>query len=121
MLSLKEINENLRNGNFTERNVAMAILADYVDAEEQGLLIILPCKVGDAVYLILERLDNGKKEILISRCVRYSNNSECEVWSMWFDCDETGHTLEYDRGDFGKSVFLTREAAEEALKGSIPE
>lgn len=27
-------------------------LGDYEDAEEQGKLIILPCKVGDVVYLV---------------------------------------------------------------------
>ena len=47
MYTLKEINEKLRNGSFTERNVAMSILTDYADAEEQGLLIKLPCKVVD--------------------------------------------------------------------------
>lgn len=29
-------------------------LADYEDAEEQGLLLRLPCKVGDTVYVICE-------------------------------------------------------------------
>ena len=34
------------NGSPTEK------LADYEDAEEQGLLLRLSCKVGDAVYII---------------------------------------------------------------------
>ena len=31
-------------------------LADYEDAEEQGLLLKLPCKVGDTVYNIVPHL-----------------------------------------------------------------
>ena len=34
------------NGSPTEK------LADYEDAEEQGLLLRLPCKVGDILYII---------------------------------------------------------------------
>ena len=30
----------------------MEKLADYEDLEEQGVLVILPCKVGDTVYAI---------------------------------------------------------------------
>lgn len=35
-------------------------LADYEDAEEQGLLLRLPCKVGDVVYYI--NFSQGKVE-----------------------------------------------------------
>ena len=31
---------------------AISKLADYEDAEEQGLLLRLPCKIGDRVYWI---------------------------------------------------------------------
>lgn len=34
---------------------AMNALADYEDLEEQGLLVRLPCKVGDTVYDIVGR------------------------------------------------------------------
>ena len=38
------------NGSPTEK------LADYEDAEEQGLLLRLKCKVGDTVYHIVGRI-----------------------------------------------------------------
>ena len=31
----------------------MEKLADYEDAEEEGRLVILPCKVGDTVYFLI--------------------------------------------------------------------
>ena len=40
-------------------------LADYEDLEEQGLLVRLPCKVGDTVY----RVDAGAKQPIIPMTV----------------------------------------------------
>ncbi len=64
----------------------------YEDLEEQGLLIKLPCKVGDDVYLI-HNICNGK-------------------WTK-IEKVKSGISL-YNY--FGKTVFLTREEAEKALK-----
>lgn len=73
-------------------------LAEYEDLEEQGKLLKLPCAVGDTVYVL--RLDNAA----------YMMNNE-KVWEIvedrfeirYFDC-------------IGKTVFLTRKEAEQALK-----
>lgn len=73
-------------------------LAKYEDLEEQGKLLKLPCAVGDTVYVL--RLDNAA----------YMMNNE-KVWEIvedrfeirYFDC-------------IGKTVFLTRKEAEQALK-----
>ena len=40
-------------------------LAEYEDAEKQGLLVRLPCKVGDTVY----RVDAGAKQPIIPMTV----------------------------------------------------
>ena len=68
-------------------------LAAYEDAEEQGLLVRLPCKVGSTVYRIITRrlYCVGEKDIV--------------------DVEFTLDMLD----DFGKTVFLTREEAEAAL------
>ena len=54
----KELKELKENGAFTGLELAkLAImqkeLKEYKDLEEQGLLVRLPCKVGDDVYYIL--------------------------------------------------------------------
>lgn len=64
-------------------------LATYEDAEEQGLLLRLPCKVGTTVYAIY-----GNK-VTKGALIRQSSISFLD--------------------DFGKTVFLTKEEAEQAL------
>ena len=73
-------------------------LADYEDAEEQGLLLRLPCKVGTTVYVIEEEWE----EIYEPSSKYYFVRPEKFDVSM----------LEI----FGKDVFLTKEEAEQALK-----
>ena len=86
-------------------------LAEYENAEDEGRLVVLPCNVGDTVYLI-DDID----------CVfeRESIVTEIEI-------DKDGVTIMiqdeipicssgYNLSDFGEIVFLTREEAEKALK-----
>ena len=72
-------------------NIPRAIdrLAAYEDAEEQGLLARLPCKVGTPVFIIEKYADGN------------------HIVPDMFDY--------YDLSAFGKTVFLTREEAEAAL------
>ena len=70
--------------------------ANLLQAEQDGRLVVLPCKVGDTVYQIdAERV------------------YESEVKGIIFDCDDIG----FDERAIGKTVFLTREEADAALKG----
>ena len=66
-------------------------LLGYLDAEQAGLLIELPCKVGDTVYIIHQ----------VVKCSPFIEPIKFKV-SL------------YDL--FNKLVFLTREEAEKALK-----
>ena len=71
-------------------------LRDLIQAEQDGLLVALPCKVGDKVYQIdAERV------------------YESEVKGIIYDA---GH-IDFDERAIGKTVFLTLEEAEAALKG----
>lgn len=97
------------NGSPTEK------LASYEDAEEQGLLLRLPCKVGDKIFLDFAGF--GK------------NIDKFTVKDFHLDCFENGETILYcdyesndktlsgqiDVMDFGKTVFLTGEEAEAKL------
>ena len=67
-------------------------LAVYEDAEEQGLLIRLPCKVGDDVWTIMCGM-TGKHPALFRQEFTLSMFSH-----------------------FGTAVFLTKEEAEAALE-----
>ena len=88
----------------------MEKLKSYEDAEEQGLLLRLPCKVGDIVYRI------GYCGSYIETC-DITGFAECDsiesmTYTVYIDPDEEdGISL----SEFGKTVFLTKEEAEQKL------
>lgn len=91
-------------------------LKSYEDAEEQGRLVILPCNVGDKIFLDFAGFG---KDI-----------DEFTVKDFHLDCFENGETIlfcDYESNDrtlsgqidvmeFGKTVFLTRDEAKAKLK-----
>lgn len=92
-------------------------LTEYEDLEEQGLLIRLPCKAGDTIWaegwkrglceagIVKEvHLGHDNKTIYIAYCPSSPDNSFVRI------ADGLRH------GVFSKTVFLTREEAEKALK-----
>ncbi len=80
-------------------------LAEYEDAEEQGLLLRLPCKVGDTVYLV----DFEEKAY-----------DEATVWSIEIDTKDNRILInsDYEVGTWAEDgyLFYSREDAEQALK-----
>lgn len=44
----------------------------YEDAEEQGRLLVLPCKIGDSLYWIDDEDDDGNKGL----CIKQYNKGE---------------------------------------------
>lgn len=79
-------------------------LADYEDAEEQGLLEIFICNTGDIVYYVRSTFEKPM-EFMIERIEVY----EDEI--IYVDADNN----EWFKDDFGKLVFLTKEEAEKKL------
>jgi hypothetical protein len=90
-------------------------LAEYEDLEEQGLLVRLPCKIGDTVY----RVNAGAKQPIIPMTVSeihflcYKNERAVRFDAIGKeDMGESCYRLE----DIGRIVFLTREEAEKKLE-----
>ena len=87
-------------------------LAYYEDAEEQGRLVVFPCNIKDTIFMIKDKeIYEGKVRFL-----RWENHKDRGIHS-----DITANPTPYfsigaSLDDFGKTVFLTREEAEEALK-----
>lgn len=85
-------------------------LADYEDLEEQGLLVRLPCKVGDTVYVPTRVLVSEFKITTIF----------CDIQGTYFYwlfcCGIYERTNGFNERDIGKTVFLTREEAEKKLE-----
>lgn len=84
-------------------------LAAYEDADEQGLLLRLPCKVGDNVYIIKPY---GIEEASITG-ISEADDIDCFCFEVYIDpdCHEI-IALE----EFNDTWFLTREEAETKLK-----
>ena len=92
-------------------------LKEYEDAEEQGLLLRLPCKEGTEVYVIDSMLE----------C---KHDYDCPLCSNAYKCEEDipcehQYIQRFIRktrfvhamiNNIGKTVFLTKEEAEQALK-----
>ena len=91
----------------------------YEDLEEGGKLIELPCKIGDTVYYInthnrLSLFKNTVYEAKVARFVttRYGTSIVIQIRN------EYGCTELYSEDNYNKTVFLTKEEAEAALKGA---
>ena len=100
------------NGSPTEK------LADYEDAEEQGLLLRLPCKVGDVVYQISENfIEPCTVETIFLGNYMDRNGNCCNMAEIYYDRDDCPYvsTAIYFT-DIGETVFLTKEEAEAKLK-----
>lgn len=92
------------NGSPTEK------LSAYEDAEEQGLLLRLPCKVGDTVYVPTRNFVSELRIILIS----IERDNVFFHWGL-----NTGiypNLNGFTASDIGKMVFFTCEEAEAKLK-----
>ena len=89
---------------------AIEKLATYEDLEEQGLLVRLPCKVGDTMFRINKGAKNPIIELTVTQIDITRRSYNLEVIDR--DCGE----LMCFKDDIGKSVFLTREEAENKLE-----
>ena len=88
-------------------------------AEAEGRLIVLPCKVGDAVWMLVDEFD-GKTLVPKAKprvIDGIGGNSLNMVWMV----SKNPFELRFHPSEFGKTVFLTREEAEAALKGEKDE
>lgn len=99
--------------NYYEYNL-IERLAYYEDMEEQGRLLIIPCEVGDTLYDIYEAVNNKGfedgviKELKVSE-IHINLDKRNRPWLII-----SNYMFAFE--DFGKTVFLSKEEAEEALR-----
>lgn len=84
-------------------------LAEYEDAEAQGLLVRLPCKVGDIVFYVSSFYSRIIERHVVTGFCFYGDG--CQI-----RCRNSKGEFSYFQTRFiGKTLFLTREEAERAL------
>lgn len=85
-------------------------LKSYKEAKEQGLLVRLPCKVGDTVYVPTRNFISELRIIMISVDMH-------GTYFRWMLNSGIYPNLDgFSRSKLGKTVFLTREEAEKKLE-----
>lgn len=93
-----------------------AKLAKYEDLEEQGLLLRLPCKVGDTVYVPTR---NIVSEFTVCSIEVYNEgifvNWRCE--NGIYPCARYANIKGFAMTEIGKTVFFTKSEAEQLVKG----
>ena len=99
---------------------AMNAFADYEDLEEQGLLVRLPCKVGDMVWELC-LCDDGNYKIfpmIVKTVSEYGSlrqvKKDITIWNIYAESDYTYMYKSF--ADFGKTVFSIKEEAEKKLE-----
>ena len=103
------------------KGLLLETLGKYEDAEEQGLLLRLPCKVGDTVYCIFIRytkctINNREFD---EYCCQGCQQDECDSKIEQYIQDMRAYSLDWivtNLKNFGKTVFLTESEAEAKLK-----
>ena len=83
-------------------------ICDIIKAEQEGRLVVLPCKVGDTVYAI--KRYGGKPIAIIEDKVQMVGVTSRSVRILLRAHHDHNQTFQ-----LGKTVFLTREEAEKAL------
>ena len=84
---------------------ALMELKKYQEADKDGRLVVLPCKVGDTLFRVFAG------EILEHKV---SNMRYLAIQGRW-DIDTTPF-CSYVESSIGKTIFLTREEAKAALE-----
>ena len=104
---------------------ALEKLAEYEDLEEQGLLVRLPCKVGDTVWVVTSPINvfgydeydgDAEYEVYESFLSSVSYYASGEQFRIYAKVTNSFIAAYFRECDFGESIFLTREDAEKKLE-----
>ena len=87
-----------------------------MEAEKDGRLVVLPCKAGDVVWVIDDCVRDWPGKPLPYKCWVYGIEITGKRKRFHVECYRTKRDFPFDFDQAGKTVFLTREEAEAALK-----
>mgnify|MGYP006972494008 CR=1 FL=1 len=94
-------------------------IIELAKADKDGRLVVLPCKVGDTVWVTGR--DNVPREMRLEkpdiRTVCADEDNLCMATCNRKPDGFCAYRLRNDGADIGQTVFLTREEAEKALEG----
>ena len=94
-------------------------LQEYEVAEENGNIIVPPCKVGDKVYEVLPKVNHIRTNTVVGFHLGKFPNIRGHKRKEYLVCYSDYSLTHIDIEKFGKTVFLSREEAERVLCGGI--
>ena len=108
------ITDNDETRSHGRKEIAYKKLAEYEDLDEQGLLLRLPCKVGDTIYEVsYENREFVIKEHIVNEFIyRAYRFPRIEIYCE----NENGFLVCNNIGKLDECLFLTQEEAEQKLK-----
>ena len=91
----------------------VARLRELAEADKDGRVVVLPCKVGDTVWMFSEEYGKALPYTVdlisvVGKCLGYSANCSHN--------DELLDSIDFEDNDIEVDVFFTREEAEKALE-----
>lgn len=99
--------------------ISLQTAMDIVDAVIDEGVIVPPCKVGDRVFIIEKEYRLNKVEHKIITCeieFIYVSSKTKRYHTKKLECPYMDNGFNFRPKDIGKTVFLTKEEAEEKLK-----
>ncbi len=98
------------------KGVTFKRIVELAEADRAGRLVVLPCKVGDTVWVTRNpwtgKLLKKPLDAYVNGMKMYSHGLYV---NLLFDTRKINGTRDYEINHIGKTVFLTREEAEKAL------
>lgn len=95
----------------TLNNTPISRLVELAEADKDGRVVVLPCKVGQRVFALMD-MDKHISECEVKRISMGNKIGFIDLEPIGARGREYGVVL----NGFGKTVFLTREEAEKALE-----
>lgn len=99
------------------RDYDLGRLVNLAEADKDGRLEVLPCKVGDTVYEVTSRKTISEYRVKAIRVELFCTFIEWDIVAGFVDKSIFGVPVD----EIGKTVFLTREGAEAALEATKDE
>ena len=108
--------EAMGDNSITDIGDILGKLAEYEDLEEQGLLLRLPCKVGDTVYRYVEKKGCVLEYTVWNISISEYESGEIDTVTVIEGCAESEDEVEDEFSlsliNFKNEFFNTREEAE---------
>ncbi|MDD5353259.1 MAG: hypothetical protein PHS93_08885 [Candidatus Omnitrophica bacterium] len=108
----------LKSSDYEVSGLSPEEVQEIAQAKAEGRLVVLPCKVGDTVYALQSKrisefcVDPLHKEIVVAKIIEITLKDGI-TWLRLYSTDD--RIADYKGDSFGKTVFLTREAADKQI------